>query len=72
MNDWALKDGMVRIDDLRSGESKKGIDGDEYDADGVTMNGASPLKVMISAEEERRSGVSFPKGREGAIVGLVN
>ena len=72
MNDGALKDGVVRIDDLWSGESKKGVDGDEYDANRITMNGTSPLKVMISAEEERRSSIPFPERGEGTIVGLVD
>ena len=72
MDDGALIDGVVRIDNLRGGESKKGIDRDENDADGVTVNRASPLKVMICADEEGGSDMSFPEGREGAVVGLMN
>ena len=63
---------MVRVDDLRARKAKKGIDGNEDHADGVIMNGTSPLKVMICADEEGRSDVSFPKGGEGAVVGLMD
>ena len=72
MNDRALIDRMVRIDDLRRGESEEWVDGDEDDADGIAMNGTSPLKMMIGADEERWSNISFPKGGEGAIIGLMD
>ena len=35
MYDGALINGMVRIDDLRAREAKKGVDGNEDDANGV-------------------------------------
>ena len=72
MYDGALVDGVVRVDYLGGGELEEGIDGNKDDANGITMNGTSPLKVMISANEEGGSDVSFPKRREGTIVGLVN
>ena len=71
MYDGALIDGVVRVDYLRGGESKQGIDGDENDTDGVIMNGASPLKIMIHGEGKGGSDVSFPEGRERSVVGLM-
>ena len=72
MNDGALIDRVVRIDDLWGRKSEEGIDGNEDDADGVIMNGTPPLKMVISANEEGGSDVSFPKRREGTIVGLMD
>ena len=72
MNDGALIDGVVRINNLGGGESKERVDGNEYDANGVTVDGTSPLKVMIGANEEGRSDVSFPEGGEGAIIRLMD
>ena len=72
MDDGALINGVIRIYHLRGGEAKKGVDRDEDNADGILMNGTSPLKVMIRSDEERGSDISFPKGREGAVIGLVN
>ena len=63
---------MVRIDDLRPGEVEEGIDGNEDDADRIIMNETSPLKIMIYCKGERGSDKSFPEGREGTIVGLVD
>ena len=61
MNDGALIDRVVRIYDLGGGESKEGINRDEDDADGITMNRAPPLKVVICADEEGGSDISFPE-----------
>ena len=61
MNDGALINGVIRIDDLWSGESEEGIDGDEDNTDGIVMNGASPLKVVVCCERERRSSETFPE-----------
>ena len=72
MNNGALIDGMVRIDHLRGGEAEERIDGDEDNANRVTMNGTPPLKVMICSDEEGGSDISFPKGGEGSIVGLMD
>ena len=72
MYDGALIDGVVRIYNLRGGKSKEGVDGDEDDADGIIMNGTSPLKKMICSDKEGGSDISFPEGGEGSIVGLVN
>ena len=72
VNDGALIDGVVRIDDLWGGEAEEGIDGDKNDTNGIAVNGASPLKVVISADEKGRSDIPFPKGREGSIIGLMN
>ena len=72
MDDGALIDGVIRVDYLRGRKLEEGIDGDENDANGITMNGTSPLKVMIRSNEEGGSNISFPKGRERAIIGLVN
>ena len=72
MNHGALIDGVVRVYYLRGGEAEEGIDGNENHANRITMNGTSPLKVMICSDEEGGSDISFPKGREGAIVGLMN
>ena len=47
MNDGALINGVIRVYDLRSGEVEKGINGDEDDANGIVVNRASPLKVVI-------------------------
>ena len=47
MYNGALIDGVVRVDYLGSREAKERIDGDENNADGITMNRASPLKVVI-------------------------
>ena len=72
MDDGALIDGVVRIDDLRSRKAKKGVDGNEDDADGIIMNGTSPLKVMVCSEREGRTNEPFPKRREGLVVGLMD
>ena len=72
MNNGALVDGVVRIDYLGSRETKKGVDGNEDDADRIIVNGASPLKMMICTEGKGWSDVSFPKGREGSVIGLVD
>ena len=72
MHDGALIDGVVRIDDLRGRESIEGINRDEDDADGVTVNRAPPLEMVICADKEGGSSVSFPEGRKGSIEGLVN
>ena len=72
MYDGALIDGVIRIYNLGGGEAKEGIDGNENNADGISMDGTSPLKVMVRSNEEGRSDVSFPEGGEGAIIGLVN
>ena len=71
MNDGALINGVIRIDHLRTREAKEGIDEDENDTDGVIMNGASPLKIMIHGEGKGGSDVSFPEGRERSVVGLM-
>ena len=70
--DGTLIDGVVRIYDLWGGESEEGIDGNEDDANGITVNGTSPLKVMISAKEKGGSNIPFPEGGKGTIVGLMN
>ena len=72
VNDGALIDRVIRIDDLWGGEAEEGIDGNKDDANGIVMNGTSPLKMMVSADEEGGSNVSFPKGREGAVIRLVD
>ena len=72
MYDGALIDGMIRIDDLRGGESKEGINRDEDDADGVTVNRAPPLEMMVCPDKKGGSDISFPEGRKGAVVGLMN
>ena len=72
MNDGALIDGVVRVNHLRGGEAKQGVDGNEHDANGVGMNGASPLKVMVCSDKKRRSDVSFPEGGEWSIIRLMN
>ena len=72
MYDGALIDGVIRIDHLRGGEAEEGIDGNKDNANRITMNGTSPLKVMVCSDKEGWSNVSFPEGGEGAIVGLVN
>ena len=72
MNDGALIDRMIRIDDLRGGKPEEGIDGNKDDTNGITVNGTSPLKVMICSDEEGRSNVSFPKRGERTVVGLMD
>ena len=72
VNDRALINGMVRIDDLRPRESVKGIDGNEDYADRIIVNGTPPLKIVICCEGERRTDESFPKRREGSVVGLMD
>ena len=72
MDDGALIDGMIRINHLRGGEAEERVDGNEDDANGITVNGTSPLKVMIRCDKEGGSDISFPKGREGAVIGLVD
>ena len=49
MDDGALIDGVVRVDYLGGGEPKQGVDRDEYDANGIGMNGTPPLKMMVCA-----------------------
>ena len=61
MYDGALIDGVVRIDYLGRGKPEEGVDGNEDDADGITMNGTPPLKVMIRSDEEGGSDITFPK-----------
>ena len=72
MNDGALIDRVVRVDNLWGGKPEEGIDGDKDDANGITMNGASPLKVMVGSDEEGRSDISFPEGGERTIIGLMD
>ena len=72
MNDGALIDGVVRIDDLWSRKPEEGVDRYKNDTNRITMNGASPLKVVIGADEKGRSDVSFPKRGEGSVVGLMD
>ena len=72
MNDGALIDGVVRVDDLWTGEVEEGINGDKNNTNGVVMDRASPLKIVVSHYREGGSNVSLPEGREGSIVGLVN
>ena len=50
MNDGTLIDGVVRIDDLRPRETKKGIDGNKDDTNGVVMNGAPPLEIVVCSK----------------------
>ena len=72
MDDGALINGVIRIYHLGGGEAEKGIDRDEDNANGILMNGTSPLKVMIRSDEEWGSDISFPEGGEGAIVRLMD
>ena len=72
MDDGALINGVIRIYHLGGGEAKKGVDGNEDYANGILMNGASPLKEMIRSDEEGGSDISFPKGGERAIIRLVD
>ena len=72
MDDGALIDGVIRVYHLRGGEAKEGVNGDEDNADRITMNGTSPLKVMVCSDKKGRSNVSFPEGGKGAIVGLMD
>ena len=72
MYDGALIDGVIRIDHLGRGESEEGVDGDENDANRIAVNGTSPLKVMVGADEKGGSNISFPERRKGSVVGLVD
>ena len=72
MDDGALINGVIRIYYLRGGEAKERIDGDENNADGILMNGAPPLKMMIRSDEEGGSDISFPERGEGTIIGLMD
>ena len=72
MHDGALIDGVVRIYDLWGRESEEGIDGNKDDANGITVNGTPPLKVVICAYEKGASNIPLPEGREGTVIGLVN
>ena len=72
MDDGALINGVIRVYHLGGGETKKGVDRDEDNANGILMNGAPPLKMMIRSDEEWGSDISFPEGREGTIERLVN
>ena len=49
MYDGALVDGVIRIYHLGGGETEEGVDGDKNHTDGVVMNRASPLKVVVSS-----------------------
>ena len=72
MYDGALIDGVVRIDYLWRGEAEEWIDGDEYNANRIAMNGTSPLKVMICSDEKGGSNIPFPKRGERTIIGLMD
>ena len=72
MYDGALIDGVVRVYYLRGGEAEERVDGNENNANRITMNGTPPLKVMIRCDEEGGPDISFPKGREGTVVGLMD
>ena len=72
MDDGALINGVIRVDHLRGGELEEGIYGNEDNANGITMNGTSPLEVMIRSDEEGGSNVSFPKRGEGTVIGLMD
>ena len=72
MHDGALIDGVVRINYLRGGKLEEGVYRDEDNANRITMNGTSPLKVMICSDKKGGLNVSFPKGGKGAVVGLMN
>ena len=72
VNNWALIDGMVRVYYLWSRESKKGIDGYEDNADGIIVNGTSPLEIVICCNRKGGSDITFPERREGSIIGLMD
>ena len=72
MDDGALINGVIRIYHLRGGKAEERIDGNEDNANRITMNGTSPLKVMICSDEERGSNISLPEGRKGAVIGLMD
>ena len=72
MDDGALIHGMVRVNYLRAGESEEGVGGNEYDANGIVVNGTPPLVVMVCGDGEGRLNESFPEGRERSIIRLVN
>ena len=72
VDDGALIDRVIRINHLRRGKSEEGIDGDEDNANRVTMNGTPPLKMMVCCDEEGRPNVPFPKRGEGTIIWLMN
>ena len=72
MYDGALIDRVIRIYHLRGGEAEEGIDGNENNANGITMNGTPPLEVMIRSDEEGGPGISFPKGGKRTVVGLMD
>ena len=72
MYDGALIDGVVRIDYLRAGEAKEGVGGNEHNTNGVVMDRASPLKIVIGCYREGGSDISFPEGGKGSIVRLVD
>ena len=72
MDDGALINGVIRIYHLGGREAKERIDGDEDNADGILMNGTSPLEIMVHGDGERGSNVSFPKGGEVSVIGLMN
>ena len=72
MDDGALINGVIRVYHLRGGEAKKGVDRNENDADGILVNGTSPLKMVIRSDEEGGSDISFPEGGEGSIIRLMD
>ena len=50
---------------------KGGIDGEENDADGVSVDRALPLEYVIGTEEERGMGVSAVESGKRMIIRLV-
>ena len=49
MNDWALINGVIRINHLQGGKAKERVDGDECNADGILVSRAPPLKIVVCA-----------------------
>ena len=57
MDIWALVCQVVSNDHLRGGEVKGGINGEEDDADWVSVEVTTPLEYVISNEKEGGVGV---------------
>ena len=71
-NRWASMDNGIPKVNLRRGEVENGGDAEGNEAKGLEVREGSPLKVMISADEERGGSKPCVKSRKGPIVWTVH
>jgi len=53
-------------------ELEEGVNAKVNREDGIKVGGVTPLKVVVSTDEEGGMSESFVYSREGAVVGAVD